>query len=137
MPAGKPAKSAAVPRTACQIGRYIVADPRVCHGKLTFRGTRIFVSDVLEQVEGGLPWDAIVEGVGGKSSPRGHPRGRKAGAGELLGARCRVLRARWPAGGFFVPMRAAVPRNLSCYSVFVHTSILALYGLAQPDSVNT
>jgi len=33
----------------------------VCHGKLTFRGTRIFVSDVLEQVERGLPWDTIVE----------------------------------------------------------------------------
>jgi uncharacterized protein (DUF433 family) len=33
----------------------------VCHGKLTFRGTRIFVSHVLEQVERGLPWDTIVE----------------------------------------------------------------------------
>jgi len=61
MPARKPAKRGARPRTARQIGRYIVADPRVCHGKLTFRGTRIFVSDVLEQVERGLPWDTIVE----------------------------------------------------------------------------
>src|ERR1035438_6169756 len=61
MPARKPAKNAAAPRTTRQIGRYIVADPRVCHGKLTFRGTRLFVSDVLEQVERGLPWDAIVE----------------------------------------------------------------------------
>jgi uncharacterized protein (DUF433 family) len=43
-----------------QIGRYIVADPRICHGALTFRGTRIFVSDILEQVERGLPWDTIV-----------------------------------------------------------------------------
>jgi hypothetical protein len=34
MPAGKPAKNAAVPRTIRQIGRYIVADPQVCHGKL-------------------------------------------------------------------------------------------------------
>src|ERR1035438_4612123 len=61
MPARKPAKNAAAPRTTRQIGRYIVADPRVCHGKLTFRGTRLFDSDVLEQVERGLPWDAIVE----------------------------------------------------------------------------
>src|ERR1017187_3313190 len=61
MPARKAAKNAAAPRTTRQIGRYIVAHPRVCHGKLTFRGTRIFVSDVLEQVERGLPWDAIVE----------------------------------------------------------------------------
>jgi uncharacterized protein (DUF433 family) len=61
MPTRKPAKDGAPPRITRQIGRYIVADPNVCHGKLTFRGTRIFVSDVLEQVERGLPWDAIVE----------------------------------------------------------------------------
>ncbi len=49
-----------------QIGRYIVADPKICHGALTFRGTRIFVSDVLEQVERGLPWDMIVDEWEGK-----------------------------------------------------------------------
>jgi uncharacterized protein (DUF433 family) len=52
-----------------QIGRYIVADPKICHGALTFRGTRIFVSDVLEQVERGLPWDTIVEEWEGKIPP--------------------------------------------------------------------
>jgi uncharacterized protein (DUF433 family) len=66
MPATKPAKNGAAPRTTRQIGRYIVADPQVCHGKLTFRGTRIFVSDVLEQVERGMPWDTIVEEWYGK-----------------------------------------------------------------------
>ena len=66
MPATKRAKKSAALRTTRQIGRYIVADPRVCHGKLTFRGTRIFVSDVLEQVERGLPWDTIVEEWYGK-----------------------------------------------------------------------
>ena len=66
MPARKAAQNAAVLRTTLQIGRYIVADPQVCHGKLTFRGTRIFVSDVLEQVERGLPWDTIVEEWEGK-----------------------------------------------------------------------
>ena len=66
MPATKSAKNGAARRTAQQIGRYIVADPRICHGKLTFRGTRVFVSDVLEQVERGMPWDAIVEGWYGK-----------------------------------------------------------------------
>jgi uncharacterized protein (DUF433 family) len=43
------------------IGRYIVADPQVCHGKPTFRGTRIFVSDVLEMVASGMAWEAIIE----------------------------------------------------------------------------
>jgi len=43
------------------MGRYIVADPRICHGKPTFRGTRVFVSDVLEQVASGMVWEAILE----------------------------------------------------------------------------
>ena len=41
-------------------GDFIVADPKICHGQLTFRGTRVFVSDVLEQVADGIPWDEIV-----------------------------------------------------------------------------
>jgi uncharacterized protein (DUF433 family) len=43
------------------ISRYIVADPRICHGKPTFRGTRIMVSQVLEQVASGMAWEVIVE----------------------------------------------------------------------------
>lgn len=43
------------------MGRYIVSDPRICHGQPTFRGTRILVADVLEQVASGLAWDAIAE----------------------------------------------------------------------------
>jgi uncharacterized protein (DUF433 family) len=41
------------------LGRYIVADPAICHGKPTFLGTRIMVWQVLEQVAEGLSWDAI------------------------------------------------------------------------------
>ncbi|HIE29634.1 TPA: DUF433 domain-containing protein [Candidatus Poribacteria bacterium] len=26
-----------------EFGKYIVADPNICHGALTFKGTRIFV----------------------------------------------------------------------------------------------
>jgi uncharacterized protein (DUF433 family) len=44
-----------------QLGRYIIADPKICHGKLTFIGTRIFVRDVLEMVSQGLDWDTIIE----------------------------------------------------------------------------
>lgn len=43
------------------MGRYIVTDPRICHGQPTFRGTRILVSDVLEQVATGMAWKSIVE----------------------------------------------------------------------------
>lgn len=43
------------------IGRFAVADPAICHGQPTFRGTRILVADVLEQVAAGIAWDTIVE----------------------------------------------------------------------------
>lgn len=43
------------------IGRYIVSDPRICHGKPTFRGTRVLVADVLEQVSNGMAWETIIE----------------------------------------------------------------------------
>lgn len=43
------------------IGRYIVSDPAICHGKLTFRGTRVFVDDVLDMVAEGSSWDYITE----------------------------------------------------------------------------
>ena len=43
------------------IGRYIVTDPQICHGKPTFRGTRIMVWQVLEQVASGMAWETIVE----------------------------------------------------------------------------
>jgi uncharacterized protein (DUF433 family) len=42
-------------------GRFIVADSNICHGQLTFRGTRIMVADVLEQVASGLAWETIVD----------------------------------------------------------------------------
>ena len=51
------------------IGRYIVADPEICHGQPTFRGTRILVADVMEQVAGGIAWETIVEEWRGDVSP--------------------------------------------------------------------
>ena len=41
--------------------QYIVADPLVCHGKWTFRGTRIMVWCVLEQLDSGMPREEIVK----------------------------------------------------------------------------
>jgi len=42
------------------IGRYIVSDPSVCHGQPTFRGTRVLVSDVLDQLARGTAWETII-----------------------------------------------------------------------------
>lgn len=44
-----------------EYGTYIVADPAICGGQLTFKGTRIFVKDVLEMVAQGWAWDKISE----------------------------------------------------------------------------
>jgi uncharacterized protein (DUF433 family) len=48
-----------------ELGQYIVADPAICHGKPTFRHTRVFVADVLADVERGLSWDFIIQRWGG------------------------------------------------------------------------
>lgn len=42
-----------------ELGQYIVADPEICHGQLTFKGTRILVSDVLYLLTKGWEWDRI------------------------------------------------------------------------------
>ena len=47
--------------TAQLMGRFIVTDPEISHGKPTFRGTRVMVSDVLEQVASGMAWETIIE----------------------------------------------------------------------------
>ena len=45
--------------TKRMIGRFIVADREICHGQPTFRGTRILMVDVLEQVAAGVAWETI------------------------------------------------------------------------------
>ncbi len=50
------------------IGRYIITDPQICHGKPTFRGTRIMVSQVLDQISKEMAWETIIEEWNGKVS---------------------------------------------------------------------
>jgi uncharacterized protein (DUF433 family) len=68
-----------------RFGRYIVQDPNICHGAMTFRGTRIFVADVLEQVAEGTSWDDIIREWRGSIS-------RNAIAEAILIARQALLR---------------------------------------------
>ena len=42
-----------------ELGRFIVADPEICHGQPTFKGTRILVWQVLEDVAAGRSWQFI------------------------------------------------------------------------------
>jgi len=43
-----------------EIGRYLVSDPEVCHGQLTFKGTRILVETVLSYLAAGRTIDWIL-----------------------------------------------------------------------------
>ena len=49
-----------------ELGRYIVADPEICHGKPTFKGTRIMVWQILDELAHGMTPDEIVKAWGGK-----------------------------------------------------------------------
>jgi len=70
------------------LAKFIVADPEICHGKPTFKGTRIMVWQVLDALARGETADEIVQAWAGKVSRvvarahreaihfwhRGHPR---------------------------------------------------------------
>lgn len=45
-----------------QINKLIVADPDICHGKPTFKGTRIMVWQILELLEAGTSEKEIYKG---------------------------------------------------------------------------
>ena len=51
-----------------EFGRYIVADPEICGGQLTFKGTRIFVKDVLAMLAKAYDWDRISAEFDGRVS---------------------------------------------------------------------
>jgi uncharacterized protein (DUF433 family) len=71
VPTMRPQKKALHQR---EIGKYIVSDPRVCHGEPTFKGTRKLVRDCIEMAadgltmaelasRSGLPREAIAEAL--------------------------------------------------------------------------
>ncbi|PKP54342.1 MAG: antitoxin [Candidatus Altiarchaeales archaeon HGW-Altiarchaeales-3] len=44
-----------------EVNEYIVADTEICHGKPTFKGTRIMVSDIIELVADGVSNEKIID----------------------------------------------------------------------------
>ncbi len=44
-----------------EINKYIVADSEICHGKPTFKGTRVMVWQILEMLKGDIPHEEIFE----------------------------------------------------------------------------
>ena len=51
-----------------ELGRHIVADSEICGGQPTFKGTRIMVWLVLEELDRGMTWNEIVGEWRGKVS---------------------------------------------------------------------
>ena len=62
-----------------EFGEYVVSDPEICHGHLTFKGTRVLVADVLWCLAEGKSWDWISDGY------HGLPRQAIAEAAKLAG----------------------------------------------------
>ena len=58
-----------------RFGKYIVADPEVCHGELTFDGTRVPVETVLSYLTRGMTVDEV---------PKHWPRVSRAAAMAAL-----------------------------------------------------
>jgi len=54
-----------------ELGEYIVSDPEICGGDLTFKGTRVLVKDVLYYVAKGKDWDWIAAGYHNSISREG------------------------------------------------------------------
>ncbi|MCX7837948.1 MAG: DUF433 domain-containing protein [Anaerolineae bacterium] len=46
-----------------EVGKYLVIDPEICHGQLTFKGTRIPVDTVLALIAKGYSIDQLLKRV--------------------------------------------------------------------------
>ena len=45
-----------------EVGKHLVIDPRICFGKLTFKGTRIPVATVLSYLARGETFERVLQG---------------------------------------------------------------------------
>jgi len=81
-----------------ELGRHIVADSKICGGQPTFRGTRIMVWIILEQLEDGMTWQEIVGEWDGKVSE------------EAIGIASLVVKHE-PFNGFHVGARRKLSRR--------------------------
>jgi uncharacterized protein (DUF433 family) len=87
---------AKVPHRRIELGRHILADAKICGGQPTFKGTRIMVWLVLEQLDEGLSWDEIVRQWEGAIS--------KDGISEAIAIAPLVVKHK-PFAGFHVRAR--------------------------------
>jgi uncharacterized protein (DUF433 family) len=77
-----------------ELGQYIVADPHICHGKLTFKGTRIMVWQILDELEHGMSPEQIVKAWAGRVSRAAISESIRLARGALLDANGRLAGSR-------------------------------------------
>ena len=51
-----------------ELGQFIVADTKICHGKPTYKGTRIMIWQILESLADGESVDELVKAWDGRVS---------------------------------------------------------------------
>ena len=74
-------------------GEYIVADPLICHGKPTYKGTRIMVWQILEALAHAESVEQLVKAWGGRVSKAAILETIRLARGALLDARGRLARS--------------------------------------------
>jgi uncharacterized protein (DUF433 family) len=76
-----------------ELGKYIVADPQICHGKPTYKGSRVMVWQVLEALEDGESWDEIIHAWRGAVTKEASAETIRLAHTAMLGPDGRVRRA--------------------------------------------
>jgi uncharacterized protein (DUF433 family) len=72
-------------RKRVDLGEYVVVDPEICHGQLTFKGTRIMVKSVLFYVGQGKDWGWISQEYFGRVSGEAVAEAVKLASEALVG----------------------------------------------------
>lgn len=73
-----------------EINQYIAVDPRICHGKPHFQGTRILVHTILELLEARVPIEEITGNAYYPTLTKKHIEAALHYASELLKTRSYV-----------------------------------------------
>jgi len=68
------------------MGKYVIVDPEVCHGKPVFKGTRVLVADVLEMLAAGMSIEDVLNE---------YPQLNEGMVREALLLAAEVLRRKW------------------------------------------
>lgn len=80
-------------KTRKELSQFIVADPEICHGQLTFKGTRILVEDVLQMLAKGWDWNRISAAFDNRVSHEAIAEAIELAAESLLESRVMQRRA--------------------------------------------